>query len=292
MSVAIIINPRSGGSSAAEGRRRAEQAGKWLAGLDEPAEIFVTTHRGHARDLAAAEVARGARLVIAWGGDGTINEVASVLARTDTALGIIPAGSGNGFARELTISRQPERACRDALAAMPRLVDAGELDGRFFVNLAGIGFDAHVAHHFDRDTRGRRGVSTYIRVTARELFGYQCADYCVDGNWHRRALLVTLANAAQFGNGARIAPAARIDDGQLDLVVIEEQSRMRTLRSLPALFSGGIDRVKGVTVRKVTEVVIESERPMTCHVDGEPVAEGKTRLEGRVLPAVLRVAVR
>jgi YegS/Rv2252/BmrU family lipid kinase len=292
MSVAVIINPKSAGISAAIGRRRAEQAADWLAALDEPTDIFVTTHRGHGHELAAAQAARGARLVVAWGGDGTINEVASALAHTNTALGIIPSGSGNGLARELKIDRRPERALRDALGATPRPVDAGELGGRFFVNLAGVGFDAHVAHCFDRDTTGRRGFATYIRITVRELFGYRCGDYRVNERWHRGAMLITLANAAQFGNGARIAPAARIDDGLLDLVVVEEQSRLATVRSLPTLFAGGIGRVKGVTTQKVKEVVIESDRPIAFHVDGEPVMDERTRLVGRVLPSALRVAVR
>src|SRR6266516_743768 len=107
MSVAIIINPLSGGGTPATERRRAKLASDTLAKLREAGDVFVTERRGHARELAVAAAKRGARLVIAWGGDGTVNEVASSLVFGSTALGIIPAGSGNGLARELRVSRQP-----------------------------------------------------------------------------------------------------------------------------------------------------------------------------------------
>src|SRR5262245_44829740 len=126
MSVAIIINPLSGGATAAEGRRRAELATSVLANHGERGDVFLTDRRGHARDLATAAVRRGTRLVIAWGGDGTVNEVGSALVGGDTPLGIVAAGSGNGLARELGIARRPARAIADALSGIPRSIDAGE----------------------------------------------------------------------------------------------------------------------------------------------------------------------
>ena len=137
MSIAIIINPISGGASPEAARRRAERASAVLTSSGEDGEIFVTERKGHARELAAGAVARGARLVVAWGGDGTVNEVASALAFTRTALAIVPSGSGNGLARELGIARRPERAILQALAATPKAIDAGELGGRMFFSVAG-----------------------------------------------------------------------------------------------------------------------------------------------------------
>jgi diacylglycerol kinase family enzyme len=287
--VSIIINPVSGGATLAEARRRAQIAARALDGAGEEGEVVVTERRGHGRLLAAAAVARRARLVIAWGGDGTVNEVASALVGTGTALGIVPAGSGNGLARELRVPTRPDAAIRAALAATVRHVDAGQLDGRWFFSVAGVGFDAHVAAAFDRDLAGRRGLSTYARITARELWRYRCGAYQVNGAAAVRALLVTFANSAQFGNGARIAPSARVDDGVLDLVVFEERSRARTLWSLPALFTGRVEQVRGVRVARVTAATLESDAPMIYHVDGEP-HEGSTRLDARVHPGVLRVA--
>jgi YegS/Rv2252/BmrU family lipid kinase len=287
--LAIIINPVSGGSTLRQARERADLAAARIASAGEPGEVFLTERRGHARELAEAAVRRGARLVIAWGGDGTVNEVASSLVGTDTVLGIVPGGSGNGLARELRLPTSPAAALDIALRGTVRRIDAGELGGRWFFSIAGVGFDAHVASAFDRDTAGRRGFSTYARITARELWRYRCSRYQVDGADAVAALLIAFANSAQFGNGARIAPSARIDDGVLDVVVFEERSRVHTLWGLPRLFTGSVSRVAGVTIRQVTQAVVESDAPMVFHVDGEPV-NGGTRLEARVHPGALRVA--
>jgi diacylglycerol kinase (ATP) len=291
MSVAIIINPLSGGASPAKGRRRAELAADALAKAGEPGDVFVTERRDHARELATASARRGARLVIAWGGDGTVNEVASALVFGSTALGIVPSGSGNGLARELGISSRPHQAIAEALRATPRPIDAGELGGRLFFNLAGLGFDAHLAACFDRDTSGRRGLRTYARLIAREMFRYPAGKYCVDGTDIDRALLVTIANSRQFGNGALVAPSARLDDGLLDLVVFREATRLGAIATIPRFFTGGFEQVKGVTVRRFERITISADHPIHFHVDGEPV-QGGTVLEGRVHPGALWIAVR
>lgn len=287
--VAVIINPVSGGATLEQARRRADLAARVIAAAGEAAEVFVTEGRGHARDLAAAAVQRGARLVCAWGGDGTINEVASSLLYMPAALAVIPSGSGNGLARELRVSRRPERAIAEALGAPAQAIDVGEFGGRRFVSVAGVGFDAHVAACFDRD-KGARGFTTYVRIAARELWTYQPCTYRL-GTAARRALIITIANAPQFGNGARIAPQAIMDDGLLDLVVVEARSKIGTIWGLPRLFTGGINRLRGVTSGRIERATIESDQPMWFHVDGEPV-QGGTRLEARVLPAALKIAVR
>jgi len=286
--VSLIINPVSGGIAPAAAAARAQRAASVLAARGEVGEVCVSQRRGHAHELAAAAVRRGDRLVMAWGGDGTVNEVASALVGSSTALGIVPGGSGNGLARELGLPLTAEAALHAALAATPCVVDAGQLDGRWFFSLAGIGFDAHVAAAFDRH-QGRRGFANYVRITVRELRRYTCATYRVNGGAAVRALLVTVANSGQFGNGARIAPDARIDDGLLDLVVFEERSRLSTVLALPRLFTGGAASVPGVTIERVETAVIESDTPMRFHVDGEPCIGG-TRLEARICPGVLLVA--
>jgi diacylglycerol kinase (ATP) len=290
--IAIIVNPIAGGVRHDAARRRAETASALLASSREEGEVFVTERKGHARELAAGAVARGARLVVAWGGDGTVNEVASALAFGSTSLAIVPSGSGNGLARDLGIGWRPERAMMNALAAVPRPIDAGELGGRMFFSMAGVGFDAHVASCFDRESAGRRGFSGYLLIAARELLSYRPSTYRVggDGAPPLQALLVTLANSSQFGNGARIAPDARVDDGKLDLVVFEEVSRLRTVCGMPRLFTGGIARQPGVSIRQIERTTIESEHPMIFHVDGEPV-QGGTRLEARVHRGALQVSV-
>ena len=292
--IAIIVNPIAGGARPDAGRVRAELAASAVAASREEGEVFVTERKGHARELATAAIARGVRLVVAWGGDGTVNEVGSAVAFGQTPLGIVPAGSGNGLATDLHVSRRPGRALIEALGASPRAIDAGELGGRLFFATAGIGFDAHIASCFDRNVTSRRGFSTYVRISARELLAYRLSTYrvCQDaGTCERRALLVTFANASQFGNGARIAPAARLDDGFLDLVVFEEISRFRTFCAVPRFLAGRVAGLRGWSAERIERAAIESDRPMTFHVDGEPV-EGGTRLEARVHPGALRVCVR
>jgi diacylglycerol kinase (ATP) len=292
LSVAIIINPIAGGARPAVARTRAQLALTVVDQHGDPAEVFVTEGVGHARDLAKAAVGRGARLVMAWGGDGTINEVASALAFDEIPLGIIPAGSGNGLARELGVHPRPERAIADALAAEPRPMDLGEIEGRLFANTAGAGFDAHIASRFAASRH--RGFLGYAGITARALADYAPLTYRIttqSGTVNVRAVLVTIANSAQFGNGALIAPGAKVDDGVLDLVVVEERSRFATVCQVPRLFNGTVGRIRGCTIRQIERVTIEADRPMTFHVDGEPVTGG-TRLTVRVHPGALRVAVK
>lgn len=291
MSVAVIINPISGGARPGTARARARLAIDVVERHGDRPEVFVTERAGHARELAQAAMARGMRLVMAWGGDGTINEVASALAFGEVPLGIIPAGSGNGLATALGISRRPERAIAGALRSESRRIDVGELDGRLFVNIAGIGIDAYVATQFNAADNPRRGFAGYARLAGRALRTYLPRVYRITteaGRVEARALLVTVANAPQWGNGAQIAPGARVDDGLVDLVVIEERSRFRTVCQLPRLFNGTVSRMQGCTISRVRQATIECDEPMTFHVDGEPV-QGGTTLRARVHPGALRV---
>src|SRR5438105_1427782 len=174
-SVAIIINPIAGGGSRGAADANARLAQAIADGFSVSAEVFVTDRTGHARELAKAAAGRGAELVMAWGGDGTINEVASALVGSDVALGIVPAGSGNGLARELGIDARPRIAIADALRATPRPIDVGDVEGRYFVNTAGVGFDAHVASRFA--VARRRGFLGYANITARALTSYVSLSY-------------------------------------------------------------------------------------------------------------------
>jgi YegS/Rv2252/BmrU family lipid kinase len=294
--IAFIINPISGGVSPDAARARAELASTIVDRQGDPAEVFVTERQGHARELTKAAVARGARLVMAWGGDGTINEVASTLAFGAVPLGIVPAGSGNGLARQLSVSAEPAVAIRRAIGAAPRRIDVGELDDRLFVNVAGIGFDAHVAWKFNDAASRRRGLVTYASIAGRALMNYEAATYTIRTELEGercapvRAILITVANSSEFGNGAIIAPGAKVDDGELDLVVIEEHSRLNTIIQLPRLFQGTVDRAKGCSIRRIKRATIESDRPMVYHVDGEPV-QGGLSLRVRIHPLALYVAV-
>jgi YegS/Rv2252/BmrU family lipid kinase len=290
--VAVIVNPIAGvRSPLGRTRERAEEAAALAAAHGLDVEVFVTERRGHARELAASAAARGVAKVLAWGGDGTVNEVASALAFTDAALGIIPAGSGNGLARELRVPLEPAGAFAAAMRSRPRRIDAGEIDGRLFANVAGVGLDAHVAHRFAALERPRRGLRRYLRIVVGSLFTYRCGTYTVvaDGVSRRSdALIIAVANGRQYGNGARIAPEARLDDGLLDVVTIGARSPLATLLQVPRLMTGRIARVPDVTMQPAASIRITADQALPYHVDGEPFMGGTTLL-ARVQPGALHV---
>ena len=294
MSVAIIINPISGtGGRPDVARQRAELAASLATSIGLTAEIFVTERGGHARELAIAALGRGASDVVAWGGDGTVNEVATALAFREGALAVVPSGSGNGLARELGIPLDPSAALAVALGGRTRVIDCGELDGRLFVNVAGIGLDAQVAHEFAAQGLVRRGFLKYLEIAGRQMFRFEAANHTItaDGQTVRsRALIIAIANARQYGNGALIAPHARIDDGKLDVVVVGDRPVWQTLMNVPRLFNGRIGDVAGVSMLVASEVDIASEKAVLYHVDGEPFM-GSDRLRARALPNALHVKV-
>jgi YegS/Rv2252/BmrU family lipid kinase len=290
--VAVIINPISGtGGRGDAARARAELAASTIASRGLEVDVFVTERQGHAHELAAAAIGRGAATVIAWGGDGTVNEVGSAVAFREATLGIIPSGSGNGLARELRIPFDPVRAIDVALCGLEWRIDAGEFDGRLFFNIAGIGLDARVAHRFAG--LARRGFTRYLVLTVRELLRFRPDLHTVfaDGAALRtKALLIAIANARQYGNGAIIAPDARLADGRLDVVVVAARPPLATLAQIPCLFTGRIARVPDVAMRAAVDIQVTSAGPMMYHVDGEPYVGG-ARLEARARPGALRVAI-
>ena len=295
MSILIVINPISGTG----GRRgvvphRVALASALSRACGLETEVVVSERPGHARDLAWRALERGAELCVAWGGDGTINEVGSaVVQHPNAALGVIPSGSGNGLARELRIPFDTKAAFDIALGSAERMIDCGELDGRFFFNLAGLGLDARVAHEFTVRGLQRRGFRRYLEITLRELFRGEPDEHTIvadDVTLRTRPMLVALANGRQYGNGALIAPDARLDDGCLDVVVVEDRTAWRALLEMPFLFAGQAGRMPGVTTLKARRVEVTSARPALFHVDGEPHIGG-VRLVARVHEHALRVRV-
>lgn len=288
-----IVNPTAGtGRGGFPGRERAEQLAAFAVGRGAMVEVIVTNRVGHARELAHAAALRGASTVIACGGDGTVNEVASALAFRDVTLAVIPAGSGNGLARDLGIPLDAKAAFETALSGVDRRIDAGELADRLFFNVAGIGLDAQVAYRF-AELRGTGGLWRYVRAAVHEVRRYEPQPLTLrvgDRVWSVRPLILALANTRQYGNGALIAPRAAPDDGALDLVVVGPRSIWSVARGVPALFSGRLGDQPGVTMEQVSSVQIEGPHPLRCHVDGEPHQAGTT-VSVRVRPGALRVRV-
>jgi YegS/Rv2252/BmrU family lipid kinase len=294
MGAAVIINPISGaGGRVSAARSRVERVRAMLRRHGREADVFVTERQGHARELAAALADRGVALVFVWGGDGTVNEVGSALAHREAALAILPSGSGNGLAVELGIDRHPEAAMAAALAGRDRRIDAGELGGRLFFNIAGVGFDARIAREFNRRADGRRGPLPYVTIGLREVWRYVPARYRLelDGSPAppSEALLVIFANSGRYGGwGSVVAPAARLDDGRLDVLVVDHRSIAGHLWRARHLLTGRADRAEGVVRCQIASGSIAADAPMEFHVDGEWTMGG-TRLDVRVHPGALRV---
>jgi diacylglycerol kinase (ATP) len=290
----IIINPISGTGGKRDVLRSRVAMAESLADVHGRDPLVLVSERpGHTRELAQAALEGGAGEIIAWGGDGTINDVASVLAFHDATLAIIPSGSGNGLARELRIPLTAPDAFAVALGSRERVIDCGEIDGHLFFNIAGIGLDARIAREFSATGLARRGFRRYLEIGARELFRYRPDEHTirVDGQTLRsHAMLVAIANGCQYGNGAKIAPHACLDDGQLDVVVVEQRSPWRSLAQVGRVFLGQIAAVKGVTIMRGADVEITSGRSVIYHVDGEPHV-GAAVVHARVHPGALRVRV-
>ena len=291
MRVAVIVNPIAGvrGTPERVGRRTA-LAMDLLQSHGAVAEVHITQRAGHARELAAGAVQRGAHVVVAWGGDGTVNEVAGALVKTQAALAIIPSGSGNGLARMLGMPSAAEAAIPRILGGTDRAIDVGDIDGRLFVNVAGIGFDAHIAAEFAAAGRRRRGFVRYGSIVLRELRTYGGRRYRVIldelPEAEHDAFLLSFANGRQWGNGAVIAPAAELDDGALDAVVVSSRTPGAVLWTIPRLFRGTVDRAAGVTIARVKTARICAGHPLIFHADGESFAGGES-LTVRVVPGVL-----
>ena len=291
MAAGIIINPVAGGYSHLSVGARVELAHKALERCGVAGEVIVTQCRGHGRAVATALVADGVENLVVWGGDGSVNEVASEMAFRGSVLGVVPGGSGNGLARELHLEWEIAKALETALRGHPRWIDAGELGGRLFFNVAGVGIDAHLATVFN--TLRRRGRLAYAKASWRALLRYKPKVYNVqvgEVEIKERMLMVALANTQQYGSGVVIAPVAKPDNGMLVLVTLPPLSSLSMLWQARRLFTGRIHCLIGARMLSVSEVKISSDIPLTFHVDGE-VVSGTSTLIARVHPRALQVRV-
>jgi YegS/Rv2252/BmrU family lipid kinase len=295
MDVFAIVNPLSGaGANSDVAAERTALLMRHFVTAGITGGVHVTERRGHATELAATAVAQGARTILAWGGDGTINEIATVVSGTPASLAIIPAGSGNGFARDLGIPWEPGAAVGVALKGRERTIDAGEINGRLFFNIAGIGFDAVIAEQFNaQGMLGRRGLGSYVRIGLREAFRYRGARYRVTLDGEQivsNALVIAFANGREYGNRIRLAPKARMDDGKLEALVVEDRSPLLRLFAACHLALGTVDRASRITMRSVTSATVETDGEILYHVDGE-IGRADRAVTVRIRPGALTVRV-
>lgn len=282
----LVINPVSGTRSK-KGIDR--EVAERLASADINVTTAFTEGPGHGAELASRAAEQGVDLVIAAGGDGTVNEVASAISHTSTSLAIVPLGSGNGLARTLGIPQDTAEAL-DIIAADHRIVcDRGLINGTPFYCTCGMGFDALVSEKFASEKH--RGPITYIRCVLREFLRYKSQPYAIyiDGRViTERAFLIAVCNASQYGNNAYIAPQAKLSDGFLDLIVVHDGSPFSTVKMGVDLMSGYLDRNTRIDSFRVSTATITRLEKGPVHIDGEPLAMG-TRMEVKCDPASLSV---
>lgn len=289
----MVLNPISGaGRAYPGGAAEVELARGALSQAGFETTVVVTLGPGHATETARGAASRGVDLVVSWGGDGTMNEVARTLAFGPTALAIVPAGSGNGLGRDLGVPLDPRRALAVAAGGRRRRIDVGEVNGDYFFNVAGVGLDARIARAFAERT-GRRGRLRYAQVGVRAVLSYRAAPVEVawDGGASApTALFVAFANSRQYGSHGVIAPTASLDDGRLNLVIIEDQPIWRMASRLPSFFLGRLGPGHGVTMSTFTTASVSAAPGTDLHLDGEPRTVSGP-LTVRVHPRALDVIV-
>jgi YegS/Rv2252/BmrU family lipid kinase len=252
-------------------------------------EIKVTSRQGDALLITKQAVGSGCSVIVAVGGDGTINEIAKGIEGTDVLLGIVPNGSGNGLARHLGIPLDLGEAIRTINGFHHQRIDTATLNGNTFVSIAGVGFDARVANRY-RKVR-RRGFYGYFRIVVLQYFSYKERPYIleVDGKtMERTALFISVANSNQFGYGTIIAPAAKLDDGLLDVVIARKFPLTELPYILQLLFTQRIDKSSYVETLKGREINIARKKGRYVNLDGEAV-KTDSFVSIRVKPSSLKV---
>lgn len=268
--IKVIVNPVSGTHSKRGVSGLIERS---LRDMGFDSDICFTTCRGDATRLAREAVAEGCYGVLAVGGDGTVNETAAALCGSQTALGIIPLGSGNGLARHVGIPMDIKAALRIIGRDAVRACDYAKANGRPFFCTCGFGFDAAVTHRFSR--KRRRGLMTYLQSTFEEFTNYKCLKYRITVDdyeaFEQDAFVVACCNASQYGNNAYIAPSASINDGLLDVTIIHAGNTLSTALVGVDMLTGMIEKNMLIHTFRTNNMQIIRERRGPSHVDGEPM---------------------
>ena len=252
-------------------------------------ELLETQRPGHGTELAKTAADQGFDMVVAIGGDGSVNEVMTGLIGTESVLGIIPAGSGNGFSRHIGMSLDPVIALEQLSKGNPRQVDTCHLNGRPYLNLAGVGFDAQVATRLHQS--GFRGFWAYLKFSLEEAVSYQSQhfkisidDYIIEDEF----LMIEVANAPMFGYNFEVASRAKLNDGWLEVVLVKAVPKWRVALAGWRLLAKSFHEAPFVKTFRAKKVQVSSTQQMAVHVDGEGYYI-KGKLEFEVLPESLRV---
>ncbi len=270
MKYLFILNPISGAKNRTEDI--IDFIAAEMATSGHQYDFACTTHAGEARALSENAVQEGYDIIVAAGGDGTINEVASSLVGRQACLGIIPLGSGNGIARSLGVPLSLSKSIQQLLHSGQLFIDIGKINERFFVGICGLGFDANIGKKFQ--DFGIRGPLPYFFIGFKEFLLYRAREfnlYLDDQQLLIKPLLVAIANTPQYGNGAIIAPQANPSDGILDICIIPQVNLLKAAALTWRLFRGTIHTAAEYLHYRAKELIITGDSsPCIIHTDGEP----------------------
>lgn len=283
--ISFIVNPRAGvGQGGALEKLIAVQA----QAHQSMVEVKYTRERGHATELAALAARQGADVVVAVGGDGTLNEVAQGLIGTPACMGIVPRGSGNGLARHLGIPLNTAQAVNALFSSQEFAMDVFRVNGKLSLNVSGIGFDGHVTNLFGVKTG--RGLLGYVTVTVQEFTTFRefHAEVIIDHRHiNRSAFIIAIANSSQYGNNAFIAPSASVCDGLLHVNFLKKIPLYR-MDFLYDFFAGKVGQSPYSDIIETTAMEVTTSFPVAHHVDGEP-AGLETHFRVALTPGALKV---
>jgi YegS/Rv2252/BmrU family lipid kinase len=271
--IAFIMNPISGTTSKDRIPHLIETT------LDQDLyeyNILMTERAGHASELAVSARDEGIDIVVAVGGDGTVNEVARSIVHSDTALGIIPCGSGNGLARHLMLPMNIKKAIQIINRCEIHNLDYGVINGYPFFCTCGMGFDAFVSMKFAE--AGKRGPITYVENVLREGLKYKPETYEIEdenGKMRYKAFLISCANASQYGNNAYIAPQASMSDGLMDVIIMEPFDVLEAPQISIDMFNKTLDKSSKIKTFKCKKLRIHRKEAGVIHFDGDPVMTDK-----------------
>jgi YegS/Rv2252/BmrU family lipid kinase len=271
--IIAIINPISGTSSK---KRILTLLGQYFPADEFERQFILTEYQGHASKIARQAVKDKTDYVIAVGGDGTVNEVAKALVHSSSVLGIVPTGSGNGLARDLSIPLDLRKALDVIKGRHVTAIDYCKANNEIFFCTCGVGFDARVSKRFAGEKR--RGAWAYMKSIITELRNFKPDTYEIafeNEILKRKAFLVTCANASQYGNNAFIAPQANINDGMMDVAILSPISFWDYLPLIIQMFTKQMTKNNKIQYYKSKKLTLKRKKPGIMHIDGEPIRTGK-----------------